>query len=414
MGINLLDLLSKKYYSSKHILYLYLSLFIAALGSLQTFLILTALLAVIFLPYIIINLKNRRKETFKLFIHFLLGLFCFGVIFYFIFKDLFQFAPVISSLRSFHPLLKLAAYILPNPHSPTVLGNFLSRFSVIHQYPSADASVYLGWIELLFFVLFLFKRKKNGYEKIIIGLCLLFWYLSLGPNVGFPNIVLYSIYPLKGVFESYRIFVLYYLFFCWGSILGIFFFLSKILNAKYIVVGLLFIFLSIILERVTIGYYRSPTLQFDYLKIIKPLKGEGVLFIPLQGGMSAQNNLFMIHTGKKIIDGYIYSFTPIMKLNTYFNENGVLTKLFCDIRDINYQYGLADYQNSNQDVNDVNMLLNKLYKYNVTHIVINTNIINLPECTEAKKAASVMFENNSKLKLIYRDSFSQIYEISNI
>jgi len=393
----------------------FIACLITALCSLQLFLIFLLGICMVFINFSIFYKSNLKQffSSHNNLIKLTISGFVFTVVFVLLFRNFLilfinnNFIDRLDSVRITHA----SAYYLPNRKSPTLLSQLFvlleqntSVSLLSKEETSIDRHVFFGFVEILLVLYYLFMPKKSKLDLFMLCNFTVLFLVSQGKIPIFPNWILYNNFPFKGIYETYRLFVLYYLFLTYCVVKAASH-LAKVTKKEW---TYWLLTLLIILERVSINYYLSPNLNYNYNSVVKSLPGETIMSMPLLKN-SAINNVLTIYNGKKNLDGYTHWASDSVARSDFIIFKNHLSRFLCDLdaQEITPQTLSVD---EHQRLN--NEMLQRLTSNSVNYIVLNKNIYQDPKCANVKEAGEILLSPESKnIVKIYEDNYAKIYKI---
>ncbi len=429
----LISIFRDKDYRWSNFILLFSSFFIIALSSLQYVLVLVLCLVTSFIFALLFFKKSllltlRNKTV-------LIRVFACGCSLVLLFSIWFRDSLNLFITHQYPPRgieqvsLKPAAYFLPNPYAPTILSDVINRLEKHgfilpeRENLSVDKNVFWGFVEICLIVSYFLLVKKNKTDYFMLSGFAVFFCLSLGQLRGYPNWYLYQIYPFKGIYETYRLFTIYYIFLTYFSLMGMKAVLER-LPSKLKQPFFLAIILLVFLERISSNYYLSSSLNDPYHSFIQTLDSQAIFYIPLETSVATSNNLFPILDHKSILDGYTHWSAETTQRRSFINFDNQLSRFYCDFRQDfislgNMDIDLLDHQKLNEE------LSKRLIDQKINFIVVNKYAYSYPDCLDARIAANTLFEDQltsdsltvfpdktDLLKKVYEDDQAIIYQIT--
>lgn len=418
VGYSLLKLFKQKDTSWQSFSLFFIGLFLTAVSSLQSFLMLIVALGVLLILFGLLYQKKfahffrSTKNGIKIFVCAVLFLLVF-LIWFGNYLQLFMAHQFPQRSVQSQPL-SLSAYLFPNAYSPTVLGNFLvylkekTAISLLSKEGlSVDKNVFFGFVEIGLLLFFLLKKSKSKFDWFMAANFGVLFILSLGKVRFLPNSFLYDWWPFSGIYEGWRLFSIYSLFLTYGVVAAVGHLSTHFKKEWIFWLAFSFIFL----ERISLNYYLSDTLKDTYHSFIRSLPGEAVVHFPLEYKVATSNNLFIIYDQKKIVDGYTHWAAESLARRSFLNFDNELRRFYCDFRQDtvsldNRLLSLTQHQALNQK------MLKRLLENRIEYIAVNKNFYASPNCAEARIAGQVLFSMEpAYLMKIYEDDNATIYKI---
>lgn len=286
----------------------------------------------------------------------------------------------------------LNEFVLPNPFTQT----YLSKVINSGTQKSIENIVFVGYIELLIFIVFLlFVKKDKKYFYITLNV-FIFFVLSLGIknpdlNIFLPLSFIYKFFPFSFIPESGRYFIIFYLFMSLGIVL----ILKRIENKKIII---LLVLILIIAERITPQYYTSPTIPSTFGKTVSAQPGEAVLDLPISFDEPVYDYLPIIYN-KKIISGNFFWSADSPSTRAFINESEELSRFLCnkyESANIKDKYRSKKFLLNEENLNQ--KLLLKLVENNIRTIVVHKDdpfkLYDYQNCLNVWLRVSSLIEEN--------------------
>lgn len=333
-ALSILNLVKKTHISFKDMLFPFLALLIASLGSVQYFIILLTFTAIYILILYLLRssyyflLKEKLMRDKLLFTFALLSFLVMFIIFYApylssIFNKTFTIPDREGILFALTP--SITDFFLPNKYItiiPSLLGKSISL-------PSIEKVVFVGWIELILFILFFTSKAAKSTKQLIFIAFLIPFILSLGfgkDNNFFllPYRFLSHTFPFKIIAEPGRYFIVFYLFMTISVVL----FLNSIEGRKKQILITLAVLATITLERFPLSFHMTSTLANDsYVQIVKREDSEAVLDLPVNP-FYAPYDVLSFYYNKPIVNGYFH-WSANTKDSLSFATNDLLKRYVC-------------------------------------------------------------------------------------
>lgn len=266
----------------------------------------------------------------------------------------------------------------------------LPRYIQNNESIDLDSGNYMGIVEILLFIGYVFSLRKSRRELfhhiLFVSFILFLWLLSLGVGgraLILPLTYLKAIPPFSMVNSPNRLFVIYYLM----VISGVLLYLREHKISRYFTI---IVIILTLLERINMNY---PTTGLDargannkYTQVLKKFSGEGVLILPLPRGHTSYYNLVPFYSGKKLIDGYFHRFAdgPLQNIATDQQE---LSLFRCEEGYETPRYDLVRID----DVSNFDFIL----KYNTQTIVLSKDLFNRDYCYNVRRNIVAVMGNLS-------------------
>jgi len=387
----------KNDFTIKNVTYILVSLTLIYLGSyayamllFSTFLVFIPVLLFFFRIETYLFISNIFKEIKKIIlisIPILLVIIIFGYSHFHAYFTGDYFKPdrsKVITLLEYSPSIK--DYFLPNTYLPFQITEVFKNAN--NSLKSIEKVVFMGWLEIVIFLLFLVFYKNKRVKYSILSVVLAFFILTLGhinpeTKIYLPYYYLHKILPFSFVDEPARFFVIFYLFITIGIIL----FLKQInLNDKKTTLLLFVVITLIILEKLPLNYWMSPIFNdHSYVQVVKETQSTAVLDIPV----SYENTVYDVlpySYNKKVVSAPFHWFADTEAPKAFIKNNG-LTRFICGRSQI--------LPNINQEVNK--KLIQTLKENDIKTIVVHKNDPEdhakyyFPECTDARMQTSLLF-----------------------
>jgi len=370
LGFFIYKTITKKSISFFDYLFLILSLVLISLGSVQYLLIAFVFLALYSLTLIAFDRKLVFENLVKIknsFSNLLIAL-PFGVIIFLIF-----FHPHLSAFISNELVIldrgsilnqltpSLSEYVLPNKYLHLQIGNFIQSAS----FASIEKVVFIGWIEILFIVLFFFSKVKLRLKLILGTFLLIPLLLSLGYGENnmfslLPYRFIKDIFPFSVIVETGRYIVPFYLI----ATICIVLFLQSIRKYKKIFITLTTIFIiGIIIERLPSNFYSANSFENEkYAQIVSTQNSKAVLDLPINP-YYAPYDVLSLKYNKPIVNGYFHWSADNNNSREFIFGKGSLNRFICSEID-----NTRDEQFETEQNND---LLSTLKEHEISTVVIH-------------------------------------------
>jgi len=218
-------------------------------------------------------------------------------------------------------------FIIPNRYL-----NLLSSVFKSDSRISIESLVFVGWVELLIFVLFFLNRKiKTRFKLFILTSFLIPFTLALGygkqdlfpllPYHFLKNILLFKVFA-----ETDRYFIVFYLIMSAAVVIMLNYLKA---NKRIFTVVFVLITLLILLERVPLKIMTVPTLYGNYTKIVREQPGIAVLDLPVNI-FYANYDLLSFYYKKAVVNGYFHWASDGPREKSFIlNKSGVFTRYTC-------------------------------------------------------------------------------------
>lgn len=219
-------------------------------------------------------------------------------------------------------------YFWPLAESPLMIKRLLN---IDIKTTSIEHSVFLGFIEMLIFILLLTSTVRKKIKLSLIATIIILFILSLGckESQGI-YCTLYSHYPFRAISEPGRFYVILYLIFTTGII----YYLKNIKRYKYFFY--LVITSLVIIERLPSGFMLSKTNENEkFLSIARNLESNAILDLPIivdhWGQSQALYNVYSVFYQKPVVNGTIHWRANKPETHTFIN---FLPSLICPTNSI--------------------------------------------------------------------------------
>jgi hypothetical protein len=365
--------------------------------------------AAIFYKNGVISILNKVKNSYKLvsasIVVFLISL---GVV----------FLPYISAVINgnfylfqrggtlFAATPSITDYLIPNGYL-----DLLSNIIKSHSRVSIEDMVFVGWIELVIFILFFINRHiKIRFKLFILTLFLIPFVLSLGygQQNSFPLLpyrFIKDFFIFRAIAETGRYFVIFYLILSSAVVLA----LEPLkLNKRTFSIIVVSIIAILLLERTPLKIMTAETLNDNYTKIVQNELSTAVLDLPINI-YYPHYDVLSFYYNKPIVNGYFHWSADGPKEKEFLNSTGLLSDYSCN------------GQSNVQTDNDAQIITN-LKQYGITTIVVHKddkfyhtvcknvrirlsrmipNAIVVGETNQQKEIVSKSFTGNPKLILYF-------------
>lgn len=364
----------------------FFSLFLIALGSKEYFLLaiffLTIYLGVssIFYKNAVTSIFNKVKNSYKL---------VFASALTFLVALVVVFLPYISAVINgkfylgerggtlFASTPSIIDYIIPNRYL-----DLLSNAIKSHSNVSIESMVFIGWIELLVFVLFFINRHiKTRFKLFVLTSFLIPFVLSLGYGEQnlfplLPYRFLGDFFIFRAIAETGRYFVVFYLILSAAVTLAL---IPLKPNKRIFTIVVVSIIAILLFERTPLKIMTAATLNDNYTKIVQKEPGTAVLDLPINI-YHPDYNVLSFYYNKPLVNGYFHWSSDGPKEREFLNSSG-----------------LMDYSCNSQDnvkINNDNLIIENLKTYGITTIVIHKDDkFYYPVCKNVRIRLSRMIPN---------------------
>lgn len=388
LAYSVLKIVRNPQITKKSLFLFFFSYLLLALGSKQYFILGTLFLFL----YTFITLIFY-KETFKLVVNkireayriFLISLLCFISVISFI------FFPVILAIINgtfyvsnrdttlFMSTPGVSDFFVPNSYLQ-VISNLVKS----HSMPSIEAVVFMGWIELLIFILFFLSRQIKIRFKLFVAVLFLvpfIFALGYGKANHFPLLpyrFLQNIFIFKVLAETGRYFVIFELIVASVVTLSL---VPLKKNKRVFPVLITIIILLTLLERMPTKILMAPTLNDEYTKVISRENSKAVLDLPVNVYFSNYNVLSFYYQ-KPIVNGYFHWSADGSPEREFLISSSLLQRFAC------YPNDKAPSDNSE--------LFNNLKAQGITTIVIHKDYdFYYDKCNAVRERLSKLIPNIS-------------------
>lgn len=407
LALSVLRLLRKEVLGWKDFSLVFFSLFFISLGSTQyfilsiLFILFYSILFFIFERSQFISLCKKILYYKKQFILPALMTLTLFVVFYFphlksVIDGKFILIKRADTLGALTP--SLLDYVLPNSYLKVLIPKiFLSPSS-----RSIEKVVFLGWIEIVFFIGFFLSRIKNSLKRNFFFLFLIPFILSLGTGHGslsyfLPYRFIADTFPFNAIAETGRYVVIFYFIVVYAIILLLNSIKSNKLKTVLITILLIFAFA----ERLPSSYYLVNTLKNEsYIESVKTQGGKAVLDLPINF-YYAPYNLLSIYYNKPIVNGYFHWSADGQKEKQFVNDYNFLNRYICSKDD-------PVLPSVSEKILDRNMI-QKLATAQVTTIVIHKDDkFYHPVCKNVRTRINGLFPQITVVKPTYPNKPEEI------
>lgn len=386
--------------------WIFISTALLFLSSIQ-YIVIAILAVILLLPIFIIFHPDRATEYYRLFTKKFIktSLVLIGVIGTFLLFNHSRLSMYLTGelwtrdtayMQSLSPFL--AYFYLPSTYT-----NFLINGQPFLKPTGAEIefTLYLGLIEMLLFVGFLFiKGGKFVPKAFIVTSFFLILTITLGcKSPLYPFCYLYNYIPFSGLPEPGRFYVILYLVFTYAVVVAL-----KNIKKRSIVLFLL-ILLLISLERIPTNFHLSDTLGSEkFIEHVKGASTKAVFDLPIMdlyvnGKLKDDFNLYSTYYEKPIVQG-IFHWNAITGESQSFLNN--FRALEC---------GSETTTVSNNSLQEIVELLKK---YEINTIVFHKNIKWIFEgqemCDQAINNINYFLEN-ADVKLTYEDIDVAVFQL---
>lgn len=268
-----------------------------------------------------------------------------------------------------------------------------------------EYGIYLGFIEIIVFVLFLFLKNIDRKLKLfMVSLLVLFFLIGAGnPDGGiWPYRYLSPFMPFKGIIEPARFYIIFYMLIVAGMLI----YLKKFFK-EMPKIGVFIILFFIFYERFPVNFYMSDTLYREgFIGTVRESSSKAVLDLPVFTDWWNGNryDLYSVYYGKPIVNGYLH-WTGNTKDSQYFTD--ILQRFDCK--------GAIKIETLTPgQKKDLNIkLYDLLNAYGITTLVIHKDIsINEKECDIAiRNITGFISQGGNNLFKIFEDNDKTVYGI---
>lgn len=363
--------IAKENLEKKHIILLFLSIIIIALGSAQYLLFLFLFsfiyfsVAYFFYKDILRSVFSKLKTSGGFFFLSLFLSFSFLLFSYYPHLKAFITNNISVSNREdilFKSTPSFSDFFLPNSY----LKLWTTKLVQSTSDASIEKAVFFGWIEIILFSWFFFSKNLRK-DKIFIGILFLIPFalsLGFGKDNNFfllPYKYISSIFPFNLISETGRFSVIYLLFSTTAIVLALKSFPKG--RIKNTLIGI--IFLLIILERLPTQFYLAQTFRNE--PFIEPVRKSqtAVLDIPISI-FDPRYDIFSIYYNKPIVNGYFHWSADGEKEKSFIQESG-LERYSCSNEDPILKTGMDFFAEEALD----KIMLNKLRESKISTIVVH-------------------------------------------
>ncbi len=374
--IFLLRLIEKPSLKTRDFLYFFLSLIFITLGSMQYLLLEAIFLTVIIICSLIFYFQQSKTFFTKLITYqrqMILASLTSGVLFLIIFLP--QVVAFIQGNVNFSNRSDTLAFATPGIDDfflpNTYLHLLISPLASAKSKMSIETMVFLGWVEMLFFVIFLWQKNiSKKFKGLLLTIFLVLFVLALGYGTDdsfflLPYHFLKQFSLFAAIAETGRYFVVFYLVFISAILLG----LVKLKNHQktFYILSLILLF-GIILERIPLSFRTVPVLTNQkYIQVVKNTPAKAVLDIPIDI-YTPVYNILSLGYNKPIVNGYFHWLADGPQEKSFLSNQNLLLQFTCSNQDpllkdpLNYPY--ASYENQ---------LMQTLINNGITTIIVHRN-----------------------------------------
>lgn len=308
-----------------------------------------------------------------------------------------------SNQQPFNPY-PIVPLILPNTVMDTLLTRVMLRAGFVLPHLPLEFTNFLGYAELVIFSVFLVWPKKTKMDIFSICMFAIFFVLSFGPPA-LPFLKpVFLIYPFKGIFEPDRFIIVYNFFLAYGCGRA----LQQIVMHRGKMIRYAVLILTVLLllsERVTTNYFSNDTHAYDFIPFLTHTTDRAILFLPLQADGSTSNNLFMLQTGKSIIDGYTHRAEESPSRERFIRAYH-LDVFYCDFHDPS---DTQTYRRTDLPVPEiVKSVTSGLRSVGVHYVVVNARTNNVVSCRDARRYISAFTDTLTPVRAF---SDGTVYEL---
>ncbi len=281
----------------------------------------------------------------------------------------------------------LKDYVLPNSFLPLLVTELTKDLN--SSFRSIDRVVFIGWGELLLFMLFVLFYEDKRKKYFILVTTVVFFVFSLGyvsqsGSFYLPYYLLHKVFPFSFMDEPSRFFVVFYFFLTIGIVLFVRQWVRQWSARKRLALFAL-VMAILIFERIPFNYWLSPVYDDKpYVGVVKKEAGEAVLDIPVSYTNSFYQVLPFIYD-KKTISGSFQWFADTEEARRFVKESG-LTRYVC-----------GEPNDPKVNVYTENKKLVDLLKvYDISTVVVHKNDpidrakYYFPECANARIQTSIL------------------------
>ena len=374
--IFLLRLIEKQALKTRDFLYFFLSLIFITLGSMQYLLLMSIFLAVILLCSLIFYYPQSKTFFSKLLRYqkqILQSSITSALVFFIVFMpQILAFIQGDVNFSNRSATLAFASpgiddFFLPNAYLHLLISPLASAKSKM----SIETMVFLGWVEMLFFILFLLQNKiANKLRLYLLTIFLILFLLALGYGTDdsfflLPYHFLRQFSLFSAIAETGRYLVVFYLVFISAILLG----LTKLQTNKKLFYTLsLILLIGVILERIPLSFRTVPVLTNQkYIQVVKNTPAKAVLDIPIDI-YTPVYNILSLGYDKPIVNGYFHWLADGPREQSFLRNENLFLQFTCSNQDpilkdpLNYPYSSYETQ-----------LMETLINNGITTLVIHRN-----------------------------------------
>ncbi len=279
-------------------------------------------------------------------------------------------------------------YFLPNKYLLT----FATVFSN-NTYTWIENVVFLGYIEFVILILFLFMYKNLKQKLYLLINILTIFIVSLGDQWNLPYRIFYNYFPFRGVQEANRFFIILYLFLT----LSILLFLKSFPNKVIIWLFILFI----VFERLPRSFYLNDTHKEEpFINFVRSSNSIAVLDLPiLLSWDGSVYNLYSTYYQKSIVNGYLHWLGDYPVTRSFINDN--LKSFRCNLDGSLMEQG--------EDGN----LISALQSNNIKTLVIHKDLILKRRCGNVLDRIKSFIDSSDKFTKGFEDKNKEVYFLGN-
>ncbi|OGK17556.1 hypothetical protein A2866_05195 [Candidatus Roizmanbacteria bacterium RIFCSPHIGHO2_01_FULL_39_8] len=289
----------------------------------------------------------------------------------------------------------MLGYIVPSAFFPTVVQRIFALQTRVTIKPEIDGALFLGFIELVIFLLFVCTRFRHKQYLLFVIPTFSFWILALGTQTASGRLLPYYwlkyFYPFKVIAESERLVNIFYLFIT-GAVLS---YLQPVLKRYYANVILLAVSILVLMERIGFSYYIVPANDFrsaPYEAVVAKTPGRSILDFPLVLDLTnfhgTEYNLLPFYYQKNIIEGYFH-WIGDNTTSKRFVTSPEMKRYLCTWRS-------SSRETEKEQIDSVNALISILQELEIHTIVIHKKQFYRSECYNARKRISYLLQDMSQ------------------
>ncbi len=289
-------------------------------------------------------------------------------------------------------------FVVPNSYLKSLSSIFANSST-----QSIENVLFLGYGEMILFVFALTTLKKSRTKTFLIIAFSVFLVIALGKQNFLTRIwpyqYLFNIFPYRGITEPGRFVIFVYLAMA-GLILK---YLNQIKDKK----TLFLILFVLVLERMPVGFYLSPSLyEKKFISILKNSESKAIINLPsdLPGWNDQYYDIYSVYSDKPMVNWYIQ----------WSGDNAKSRKLLSQLNEYRCYHYPAFYQEGDDlglARQKKDFLLKTMINYDIKTMVVYKDFLASDNCRRASFFVSVLLEDTKRFQKVFDDGDKEVLSL---